>query len=50
MAADIYSRKVFVKELGRLAHEIGFPTVIVYPHHGFIHVDVRENGLGLVGG
>jgi len=50
MAADVYSRKVSVKELGRLAHEIGFPTVIVYPHQGFIHVDVRENGLGLVGG
>jgi len=48
-AADIYTKRTSVEELGRLAHEVGFPTVILYPRHGFIHVDIRGKGLGLVG-
>jgi len=50
LAADIYSPKFSVIELGRIAFKIGFSTVIIYPHRGIIHCDIREKGLGLLGG
>ncbi len=49
MAADVTVTKFDIRELARLAKMVGFPTVIVYPHQGFIHLDVRKKGLGLVG-
>lgn len=48
MAADIYSKKYSPDALGRYAEEIDFDTIIVYPEKGFIHLDIRNNGLGLV--
>lgn len=48
MAADIYSKKYSPDELGRYAEEIGFDTIIIYPEKGFIHVDIRPRGLGLI--
>lgn len=50
LAADIYSPGFSVIELGKIAYGIGFSTVIIYPHRGIIHCDIREKGLGLVGG
>jgi len=48
MAADVYSKNYSPNELGRYTDEIGFDTIIVYPEKGFIHLDIRNNGLGLV--
>ena len=48
MAADIYSKKYSPDELGRYAEEIDFDTIIVYHKKGFIHLDIRKNGLGLI--
>jgi len=50
MAADIVVPHFSPVELGRVAFEAGAPTVIVYPSRGFVHIDIREKGLGLVGG
>jgi len=50
LAADLYSPNFSVIELGRIAYGIGFSTVIMYPHRGFIHCDIRPKGLGLVEG
>jgi len=50
LAADVRIKNFSPVELGRVAHEAGAPTVIVYRYRGFVHIDVREKGLGLVGG
>ena len=50
LAADVTVSHFNIRELARLAFSVGFGTVIAYPHRGFIHLDVREKGLGLVGG
>jgi len=50
MAADVTVSKFDIRELARLAFSVGFGTVIAYPHRGFVHLDVRRKGLGLVGG
>ncbi len=49
LAADITVAKFDIRELARLAFSVGFGTVIAYPHRGFVHLDVRKRGLGLVG-
>ena len=40
LAADI-TCKIGVVELGRVAFEAGFQTVLVYRHQNFVHVDIR---------
>lgn len=50
LAADITVSKFDIQELARLAFSVGFGTVIAYPNRGFVHLDVRRKGLGLVGG
>ena len=49
LAADVTIAKFDIRELARLAKMVGFSTVIAYPHHEFIHVDIRKKGLGLIG-
>ncbi len=49
MAAHIFYRKANLFELATLANKVGFSTVIYYPEGGFVHVDIREHGLGLIG-
>ena len=49
-AVDVTVTKFDIRELARLAFSVGFRTVIAYPHRGFVHLDVRRKGLGLVGG
>ncbi len=58
LAADVTVTHFNIRELARLAFSVGFGTVIAYPqgilkqnsYRGFIHLDVRKRGLGLVGG
>lgn len=50
LAADVTVAKFDIRELARLANEVGFPTVIAYPRLKFIHLDIRRKGLGLIGG
>jgi len=47
MAADIIALGLSPIELGKVAIETGAPTVLVYQNRGFVHVDIREKGLGL---
>lgn len=42
MAADIKVRGVPVEEVYRVATEVGAFGVGIYPHDGFVHVDVRD--------
>ena len=49
MAADVTVTHFDIRELARLAFSVGFGTVIAYPRRGFVHLDIRRKGLGLVG-
>lgn len=42
MAADIRVRGVPAEELYRVATEVGAFGVGIYPHDGFVHIDVRD--------
>jgi len=43
-AADIWVRGVGVLEVGKVADELGFRGIEVYPDNGFVHVDMRPWG------
>ena len=43
LAADVFLRGVPVLEVGRVADELGFRGVEVYPDRGFVHVDMRHD-------
>lgn len=48
MAADVSVSKIHPSELGRLASEVGFDTILVYRSKWFCHLDIRKKGLGLI--
>lgn len=48
MAADVSVSEINPPELGKLAYQVGFPTVLVYRSRWFCHLDIRKKGLGLV--
>lgn len=48
LAYDVTHPKYHPQELGALAFEVGFKTVMSYYSRWFCHLDRREKGLGLI--